>query len=187
MKGHNEAMRINWRLPIVIAAGTVIAGLAIDVSSAFDLGGTLYLFVVAPVVGLALLLFALLKRKFVHLAVAVTYCVATFFLFEHFYDLRTAGRWLLWSRGLKAEVLALPQTHEPELKHIEWDGWGFPGAGETEVYVVFDPNDSLLPAANLKTTGKIAGIPCGVSRIRRLEHHWYSVVMYTDTTWASCG
>jgi hypothetical protein len=62
------------------------------------------------------------------------------------------------------------------------DGWGFAGS-DTVVYVVFDPTNSLAGAAKSRAPGKFKGIPCEVSRVRRLESQWYSVVFYTDTDW----
>jgi hypothetical protein len=62
-------------------------------------------------------------------------------------ELRTTIRWLLWSKDYKTKVLTQPNSAKGELKHIEWDGWGFPGAGDTVVYLVFDPDDSLSTEA----------------------------------------
>lgn len=59
------------------------------------------------------------------------------------FPLRTDVRWLVWSNDYKADVLTQPASGNGEFRHIEWDGWGFPGAGETVVYLVFDPRDSL--------------------------------------------
>jgi hypothetical protein len=73
------------------------------------------------------------------------------------------------------------------MKHIEWDAWGFPGAGYTTVYLVFDPNDSLSAAAKNDSNGKFSGIPCGVSPVHKLESHYYSVILYTDTDWSHCN
>jgi hypothetical protein len=72
-------------------------------------------------------------------------------------------RWFLWSKKYKAEVAAQPAATQG-LRHIEWDGWGFPGAGDTVVYLVFDPNDSLL---STDSSRRFAGIPCEVPRVRR--------------------
>jgi hypothetical protein len=73
-----------------------------------------------------------------------------------------------------------------DLKHIEWDGWGFAGE-ESVVYLVFDPSDALSAVAPGKSPGKLAGIPCSVYRVRRFESHWYSVLFYTDTDWDHCS
>ena len=66
-------------------------------------------------------------------------------------------------------------------------GWGFPGAGDTTVYLVFDPNNSLAAAAHSHAPGKYNGLPCEVFKVRRLEIHWYTVQFYTDTAWDDCA
>src|SRR5580698_10876482 len=68
------------------------------------------------------------------------------------------ARWLIWSRSYKAEVLAQPDSSNEELKHIEWDGWGWAGM-DTTVYLVFDPTDSLS-RADPRHPEKYKGIPC---------------------------
>ena len=100
---------------------------------------------------------------------------------------RTAIRWLVQSAKYKAEVMALPEPMDGTLKHVEWDGWGFPGAGNTVIYLVFNPTDSLLEASRSKAAGKVSGIPCSVAKISRMEKQWYTVFFYTDTAWTNCG
>jgi hypothetical protein len=68
------------------------------------------------------------------------------------------------------------------LRHIEWDGWGWAGM-DTTVFLVFDPADSLSTAAKSHQPGKYNGLPCEVSRVRRLRSHWYNVQFYTDEYW----
>jgi hypothetical protein len=92
------------------------------------------------------------------------------------------ARWLVWSRSYKAEVLAQPNSANEELKHIEWDGWGWAGM-DTTVYLVFDPTESLSQAASNRRPGKYRGIPCEVFLVRRLESHWYTVWFYTNYEW----
>ena len=179
-------MRFSWRLPIYTAIGSFVVILPIEFCSGFDLAGFLYFFVAAPITALILLVFVLLRRSPSLLSIFAVYCVATMALFEISYDLRTAGRWFLWSRSFKAEVLAQPEPASRELRHVEWDGWGFAGA-DTQVYLVYDPSDSLSPAAKKHLPGKFGGIPCEVSRVRRLENQWYSAVFYTDTSWGTCN
>ena len=55
--------------------------------------------------------------------------------------------------------------------------------GPTIVYLVFDPADSLSPAAKGHQPGKFSGIPCEVPRVQRLESHWYAVTFYTEESW----
>jgi hypothetical protein len=91
-------------------------------------------------------------------------------------------RWLVWSRSYKAAVLAEPNSPNEELKHIEWDGWGW-GGEDTTVYLVFDPSDSLSAASQEHRAGKFNGIPCEVPLVERREQNWYVVWFYTDERW----
>ena len=98
------------------------------------------------------------------------------------YVIHADCRWLLRSKDYKAKLLAEPEPHASELKHLDWDGWGMAGQ-DTEVYLVFDSKNSLVSASRAGTSGKFAGIPCGVSKVLRLEDHWYAVVLYTNSGW----
>lgn len=102
-------------------------------------------------------------------------------------DVRTVCRWTIHKNAYKAEVLAQPSSTNGRLKHVEWDGWGFPGVVDTVLYLVFDPNDSLASPARTGSPGKFSGIPCQVSRVRRLETQWYIVLFYTETAWEQCN
>jgi hypothetical protein len=99
--------------------------------------------------------------------------------------IRTTARWLASSRAYKEKVLS--QSVPPgELKHIEWDGWGWAGQ-DTTMYLVFDPTDSLSEAALNHQSGKFNGAPCEVDRVRRLESNWYTVLLYTNEFWDRCN
>jgi hypothetical protein len=98
-----------------------------------------------------------------------------------FYTIRSAVRWFAWSHNYKAEVLSQPSLNT-ELKHIEWDGWGWTGQ-DTTVYLVFDPAESLSTAAREHRPGKLNGIPCEVPVVDRLEKNWYTVQFYTNEWW----
>jgi hypothetical protein len=95
------------------------------------------------------------------------------------------ARWLFDSGEYKRLVLAQPPGPAKSLKHTEWDGWGW-GGNDTTVYLVFDPDNALEPAARGGSAGKYPGIPCEVYRVRRLESHWYTVQFYTGTDWSNC-
>ena len=69
---------------------------------------------------------------------------------------------------------------------MEWEGWGFPGAGNTVVYLVYEPADALAAASRKHTPGKYNGLPCTVYAVHRLEANWYTVQFYTDTDWTHC-
>lgn len=117
----------------------------------------------------------------------VVFCIVSWLLFKSSDDVRTTVRWLVRSKTYKAKVLAQPNPADSELKHVEWDGWGFPGAGNTVAYLVFDPKDSLSTAAKSRSYGRFSGIPCEVFNVRRLENDWYAVYFYTDTDWDHCN
>jgi hypothetical protein len=102
--------------------------------------------------------------------------------FGHNSTISNTARWIFRSRQYKAEVLARPNPTSEQLKHIEWDGWGWAGQ-DTQVYLVFDPTDSLSEAAKSRHPGKYKGLPCEVFRVRQLESQWYTVQFYTDEWW----
>ena len=154
------------------------------------MGELLYLLVAVPIVSLVLLILAIRKKgreRLSILSMLVVYWGVSAVLVRNQLAVRDTARWFLWSKGYKAEVLAQPGSASGELKHVEWDGWGFPGAGDTVVYLVFDPNDLLAAEGKGHHTGKLSGIPCAVPLVRRLESHWYSVMFYTDTDWGHCN
>jgi hypothetical protein len=97
------------------------------------------------------------------------------------YAIRSATRWFAWAHRYKAEVLAQGNA-TGELKHIEWDGWGWAGQ-DTTVYLVFDPTDSLSAAARNHRPGKFNGLPCEVPVVDRMERNWYVVRFYTNEFW----
>lgn len=115
------------------------------------------------------------------------YCVIAWAILSNYLVARSDARWILHSRKYKAEVLAQPSPADGYLKHIDWEGWGFRGAGDTDVYLVFDPSDSLSTATKGRFPGKPNGLPCNVVSVGRLESHWYFVLFYTDTSWNSCS
>lgn len=96
--------------------------------------------------------------------------------------IRTSIKWSVWSRSYKSEVLAQAASASGDLKHVEWDGWGWAGQ-DTTIYLVFDPTDSLSLAASSHKSGKFSGLPCEVSLVRQLESHWYAVQFYTNEYW----
>jgi len=187
---------LNGRLPLYVVAGASIVLLPLMVYSPD--GDLLYILVIAPLVCLVclvLLLTAAIRkrsRQFLStLLTLVAFLAVSGALLKNEGTLRPSIRWLLWSHRFKAELMAQQNPSNAELKHIEWDGWGFPGAGDTTVYLVFDPTDSLAAAAKSHQSGKFHGIPCTVPRVSRLESRWYAVLFYTDERWGKqrwdCG
>lgn len=193
-----EPSQFNWILPLSAALIVTALYLAMAFSSnAWLFFATLLLVVPALIlVSIALIAFAVLVRKgrqrrlTLLCTVVVLWVTATgMFWFDGKYDfaMRTNARWLIWSRHYKAEVLAQPRPMDGNLKHIEWDNWGFVPTGFTTAYLVLDPSDSLSAAANKQPTGKLDGIPCAVFDVKRLEKNWYAVVFYTDEDWSHCN
>lgn len=126
------------------------------------------------------------RRKTLLLLLAAVVCIAAFavwwFVLETNSALGTAARWIVRSRDYKARVLAQPDGTYGELKHVEWDAWGWAGESTT-VYLVFDPTDALAEAARSHQSGKYNGIPCKADLVRRLESHWYTVRFFTNDLW----
>ena len=107
--------------------------------------------------------------------------------YANFRTARNISRWTLFSRSWKRNITTQPLSANGGLRHAEWEGWGFPGAGDTVVYLVYDPTDLLPPDLSTHSRGSFKALPCEVVKVSRLEPHWYSVLFYTQTTWDECG
>lgn len=57
----------------------------------------------------------------------VVFGLLSFVFLKNHFVIRDATRWFLRSRHYKAEVLNQPEPLGIELKHVDWDGGGFPG------------------------------------------------------------
>ena len=190
-----ESAQLNWRPALYAALIALIIDIPILIRYPTDISLILVFVVCAFLVlitasSLIVAVFRKKRRQFLLiLSMATVYWVISAALV--IYDLknptavRTAARWLASSRDYKEKVLS--QSVPPgELKHIEWDGWGWAGM-DTTMYLVFDPTDSLSEAASSHQSGKINGIPCQVQRVRRLESTWYTVLLYTNEFWDRCN
>lgn len=180
--------RLNWRLPLFVVVGASIALLSMMVYSPY--GDLLYILVIGPLICLGLLLAAIIRKKprqrLSILLALVAFLASSVALLKNEGTLRPAIRWQLWSHQYKTELLAQPTPAKSELKHVEWDGWGFVPSGNNVVYLVFDPTDSLAYAAKTRAPGRFNGLPCEVPLVRRLESQWYFVRFYTDEEWGQC-
>jgi len=174
----SDGNRVGWRLPFYTVLGAPI----LFSIGPYDLSVILYLFTVA-IVSMFLLTDAIGKRRRQSLLALVIFLAVSAALVKNYSAIRDECRWVVWSHEYKAKVLGQRDSATGELKHIEWDGWGFPGAGDTTVYLVFDPTNALSAAARSHRPGKFAGLPCEVPLVRRLESHWYAVRFYTDEWW----
>ncbi len=183
-----EEDRFIWWLPLYAVLGTFVVFFAVAIGLPPDMGLILYIVAVGPIISIALLRIAIRKkrrRRLSILSMLAVYCAISAALVGNFFAVRTAARWFVWSHDYKAKVLAQPASANGELRHVEWDGWGWAGQ-DTTVFLVFDPADSLSAAAMSHQPGKFNGIPCEVPLVRRLESHWYTVRFYTDEYWGRC-
>jgi len=158
----------------------------------YDIDQFLYVVFIAPIICfcfiVAAVVIALRKRPIRSLSIVsmlVVYCAVTWALLRNPDEIHSKIRWLYGSKTYKSQVLSQSNSTNGGLKHIEWDSWGW-GGDDTFVYLVYDPSDSLLAAAQSHASGKFAGIPCRVPVVYRMDRHWYSVVFYTNTGWDSC-
>ena len=183
--------RIIWWLPsaAVFGAGGLLMSLMIH--GADD--AVLFVLLIAPIfcfIGLLWLLVAAIRkrpRQCLSVLLALVGFVAISWTLERSEaTLRPSLRWLLWSQQYKAQLMTQPDPANGELKHLEWDAWGFVPSGFTVTYLVFDPSDSLATAAKTKIPGRFGGIPCEVPGVFRLEKQWYGVRFYTDEDWRNC-
>jgi len=174
--------RFNWRLPAFAAVGAAIAvaSLIIIVDPIFVM---MYLFIAAPIIAFFILIAAIVKkgRRLELLSALVVFCVVTWGVLRARVPLRPIARWFFLSGVYKSQFFDQPDPLHGMLKHMEWDAWGFPGAGNTTVYLVFDPLDSLSTPAKTHSSGKPSGLPCEVAEIRKMESQYYAVMFYTDT------
>jgi hypothetical protein len=178
-----------WWLPFYAAVGALIIFVLLISVFILDYGNILYIYFVIPIASITLLVIAFLKWKrlgHVILSMLVVFWLASWVLLKNELEVRSDVRWIFVSKDYKAKVQSQPLPAIGELKHIEWDGWGFAGM-DTVVYLVFDPSDSLATEIKSHTSGKFNGIPCQVNHVGRLESHYYTVLFYTETGWDSCN
>jgi hypothetical protein len=185
------------RFPLYSALAASAFFIVIGIICPIDIAWFLRLFFVGPILLVASIVVVICSIASKHgrryerllLALGILWVVSAFFFFfdsDHSLLIRSACRWMLWSHDYKRTILAQPTSANGDLKHIEWDGWGFAGS-DTSVFLVFDPADSLAMAAKSGQPGKFDGIPCEVFLVRRLESHWYTVQNYTDQGWGECN
>jgi glucan phosphoethanolaminetransferase (alkaline phosphatase superfamily) len=183
--------RFNLR-PSLYAAAITLVVLPVILVYSFDIGEILYIVALLPAITLVLLVVAIVMairgrwRKSLSIALTLLVCLAiSWIVARNGTAIHLEGLWLLHSRREKSQLLAQPAPANGELRHMEWDGWGM-FAQDTNVYLVFDPSDSLPAAARRGQPGKFVGIPCKVPRVQRLEAHWYAAVFYTNSSWGEC-
>ena len=171
---------------LYIALAALVLFVAIDICKR-EIAISLHILVVGPLLLLStifLVIYAAVSRKrrrrcLRHLAtLAIFWAVSTasFFLnYTYPIGIRSAARWLIWSHNYKAEVLALPELPNGELRNIEWDEGGM-FAQDWSAFLVFDPTDSLADPARGLRSCKLNGISCSeVELVRRMDSYWYII------------
>jgi hypothetical protein len=174
------------RLAICVVSSLILMVLSLVFGDS-DLGAVLC-FGIALVSALLLFAFSIAKKgrqRLIAFFVVVVYVFVPILLLSNYSLVRDHARWFLLSGGYKAKVLAQPSNGQ--LKHAEWDGWGFAGVANTTAFLVFDPTDSLAVASGALPPVKARGLPCEVFRVRRLDRQWYAVLFYSDTYWGQGG
>jgi len=170
------------RIAICVVASLSLIVLSL-VFAGSDLGAVLC-FGVALVSALSLFIFGVTKKgrqRVTAFLVLVVYLWVPVLLLSNYSLVRDHARWFFLSGDYKAKVLG--QAPNEQLKHVEWDAWGFAGVGDTTEFLVFDPADSLADTTEALAPVKARGLPCEVVRVRRLDRQWYAVLFYTDTYW----
>jgi hypothetical protein len=195
VENRSNASPFSWRLPSIAALLAFVVFILLAVCQS-DTALFAYLFLVGPIlvlVSISLIAYIITgkgrPKRLTLLSTLAIIWVLTPILFlvdlKYHFAIRTTARWLVWSRDYKEKLLAQPASANGDLRHVEWDGWGW-GGSDTVVFLVFDPTDSLSAAALNHQSGKYAGIPCAVPSVGRLESRWYTVVFYTDQNWGNC-
>src|ERR1700735_4768680 len=167
--------QFNWRLPVAALLGTPLIFLIVAISQSESL---VYLFLVVPIISVVLIVLAVYSaiarkkgRCVPILSMLAIFWVLSVPLFKNYLAIRSAGRWLIWSNDYKAQVMAQPNPSNGNLKHLNWDGWGW-GGENTEVYLVFDPSDSLSAAAKIHQPGKFSGFAFQGALLFCLGSNW---------------
>jgi|SRR6476469_4497794 hypothetical protein len=173
-----------WRFPLL--AGAVTCLLILPTLFCDPDLSLLFYIPIGVVIVLTLIVLGIWARRYRRLVLSMitVYLALSGLLLANYNSIRTCARWALLSRRYKAKVRATA-VRDGQLKHFEWDGWGWAGMN-TSVFVVYDPTNSLLAPAKAHQSGKFQGIPCEADVVRRLEDQWYSVQLYTPAMWDDC-
>src|SRR5262249_28465564 len=121
--------RFNWRL---VLFGTSVTLSLCVLDALLESDGLLYLILIVPLATLVFIpisvIVAFSKRPLSLLSIMSTlaiFWILSFTFLKNHFVVRNIARWALRAGHYKAEVMAQPDPKVGELKHIEWDGWGF--------------------------------------------------------------
>ena len=169
---------------LLCAAIAFLFAACASLSSSFGLlWDLLWFLIVAPVLVLWLLARSVFFKSPQSAVYGIVLGLISFACLQNERALRTHTKWLLESRHQKQEFQERAVARPGELPHMEWDGWNAAGQ-DTSAFLVHDTSGSLHSTS---APERLAGIPCEVPLVFRLEKDWYSVVLYTNTTWDRCG
>ncbi len=182
--------RLRWKPLALAGAATMCIYAPIIISGDDGIGILYWLALLTGILGLvltaAILIFTKSRRNATTLVgVAAVLVLISITLSRYDYTLRTSYRWTFHSDMYKQQLIAQHGLAPGGITYMDWDGWGFAGVGDTEVYLVHDPSDNLKNAVHAKYGIKAEALPCEVGQIRRLEKDWYSVVFFTNEIWSS--
>jgi hypothetical protein len=172
------------RAPFSIVAVAIMVAFVLLLSCP-DLGDIANLLIIVPLASIALIVLLVqgpAKTRLVCFALLSFYALTSWQMMKRWVEIRSDLRWVAGSRSWKDEVLRQPPVPGSGVKWVVWDGWGM-FAQDTDVYLVYSPDDRLRQYS----PANLAGLPCPVSRVQRLEKAWYSVTFYTDQEWDDCG
>ena len=115
----NQEDRFNWWLPFCALVGTPVIFLILAICQSESL---VYLFFVVPIISVVLIVFAVysaIARKKLRsvsiLSMLAIFWLLSVLLFRNYLAVRSAARWLIWSRDYKAEVVAQPPPANGDL------------------------------------------------------------------------
>jgi hypothetical protein len=186
----DRKIKFNWLAPLCVAMGTLIFfSLFIIYGPNSAVLFIMLMILISIILIINAFVLALFKKWRTVISVFALLLIdwgISWCLLKIINELHEHTQWLLDSNELRSQLMRQPNSVNGEFKHIDWYGWGFLGM-DTEVYIVFDPKDSLAVAAKSHSSGKFNGIPCGINRVRRLENHYYTVSFYIDTNWDHCN
>lgn len=173
-----------WRIPLYATLVAIAVLLPLDVGWG-DASFLVNLFIVLPFLVLTTAAFLVyvvvqgarsrLRRPIALplLASLISVWVIAGFLEFYGQTIRDTGRWLIWSREYKAQVLTKPTPPDGHLKYIAWDSWGM-FAQDSDEFLVFDPTDSLA-TPHASDPGIVDGAQGTPFVARRLEKNWYLI------------
>jgi hypothetical protein len=178
-----DDQKVKWRIPLAVVLAAIAFAVALSLYSS-NFGALASLFIVVPVTTLALIAFLIRgrgKTKLACLALLTFYVLSSWQMVRRPEQVRAELRWLVNARTWKSEVLQEQPRSNDGLRCLIWDSWGM-FAQDTDVYLVFSPDDSLRNYS----PSNLSGLPGPVWRMQRLEKQWYSVTFFTNDGWNGC-